>query len=254
MSCQQSESDRSRLEKAGSSSARGKSEIETHCARKEAGRAVGRVLGRFHLLLSAVQRYTGGMKKLRFVLVLAVLLLVLGVGLWVGFFAPKWLGFVSGPKVYNTATVLRQVQTLSQLVTVKYVMEKVVVLEDVKWFGENRVLLIAHGIVKAGVDLSELRAEDLEVSGNKITIRLPPAQVTDAYLDDQQTRVVERTTGLLRMFDKDLEQSARQNAVSDIRRAARTAGILKDADERAQAQLKSLFLQMGFEQIEFRSQ
>jgi hypothetical protein len=194
------------------------------------------------------------MKKLRPLLVLVALMLVLGIGLWVGSFAPRWLGFVSGPRVYSTATVLRQVQTLSQLVTVKYVLEKVVVLEDVKWFGENRVLLVAHGIVKAGVDFGELRPEDLKVSGSKISIRLPPAQITDAYLDDQQTRVVERTTGLLRMFDKDLEQNARQNAVSDIRRAARTAGILKDADERAQAQVKGLFLQMGFEEVEFLSQ
>lgn len=194
------------------------------------------------------------MRKLRPILVLAVLLLIFGLGLWLGHSVPRWLQFGGGPRVYNTASVLRQVQTLSQLVTVKYVLEKVVVLEDVKWFGENRVLLVAHGIVKAGVDLGELRSEDLQVSGTAISIRLPPPQVTDAYLDDQQTRVVERSTGLLRMFDKDLEQNARQNAVSDIRRAARTAGILKDANERAQAQLKSLFLQMGFEQIEFQTQ
>jgi len=205
------------------------------------------------LLLNAL-RYIARMKKLRPILVLALLLIIFGAGLWLGSSVPRWLRLGGGPRVYNTATVLRQVQTLSQLVTVKYVMEKVVVMEDVKWFGENRVLLVAHGIVKAGVDLGELRSEDLQVSGTKISIHLPPAQVTDAYLDDHQTRVVERSTGLLRMFDKDLEQSARQNAVSDIRRAARTAGILKDADERAQAQLKSLLLQMGFEQIEFHSQ
>ncbi len=194
------------------------------------------------------------MRKLRPVLLVVALLFIFGAGLWLGTSATKWLGFGSGPRTYNTATVLKQVQTLSQLVTVKYVMEKVVVLEDVKWFGENRVLLVAHGIVKAGVDFSELKPEDLQVSGTTVAIRLPSAQVTDSYLDDQQTRVVERTTGLLRMFDKDLEQTARQSAVLDIRRAARTAGILKDADERAQAQLKSLFLQMGFEQIEFRPQ
>ncbi len=183
-----------------------------------------------------------------------VLLVILGVGLWLGFSGSKWLGWVGGKRPFNTATVLRQVQTISQLVTVKYVMEKVVVLEDVKWFGESRVLLVAHGIVKAGVDLGELRAEDLQVSGTKITVRLPPPQITDTYLDDHQTRVVERSTGLLRLFDKDLEQNARQQAVADIRRAARTAGILKDADERARAQLRALFLQMGFDQVEFLAQ
>ena len=72
---------------------------------------------------------------------------------------------------------------------------------------------------------------------------MPPPRVTDAYLDEKQTRVIERTTGLLRVFDKDLEQTARQNAVDDIRRSARNSGILKDADERARSQLKNLFHQ-----------
>ena len=133
------------------------------------------------MLLNAL-RYIAHMKKLRPILVLALLLIIFGAGLWLGSSVPRWLRLGGGPRVYNTATVLRQVQTLSQLVTVKYVMEKVVVMEDVKWFGENRVLLVAHGIVKAGVDLGELRPEDLQVSGTKISIQLPPAQVTDAYL------------------------------------------------------------------------
>jgi hypothetical protein len=140
---------------------------------------------------------------------------------------------------------LRQVQTLSQLVTVKYVMEKVVVMEDVKWFGESRVLLVANGVVKAGVDFSRLLPADVRVTEKKVALRLPAAQITDAYLDDRQTRVVERTTGLLRTFDKDLEQTARQMAVDDIRRGAKSAGILKDADDRARAQVQNLFEQMG---------
>jgi len=184
------------------------------------------------------------MKMFRVILGLALLVILFGLGLWLGFGARRWAGG-GGPVAYNTATVLRQVQTLSQLVTVKYVMEKVVVMEDVKWFGESRVLLVANGVVKAGVDFSRLKPEDVRVTEKKVALRLPAAQVTDAYLDDRQTRVVERTTGLLRTFDKDLEQTARQLAVDEIRRGARTAGILKDADERARAQVQNLFEQMG---------
>src|SRR5690606_32211114 len=136
----------------------------------------------------------------------------------------------------------------------KYVMEKVVVYEDVKWFpgGENRVMLVAHGIVKAGVDLQRMKPEDVQVddAARKVTIRLPVPQITDSYLDDSQTQVVERSTGLLRSFDKDLEQLARQIAVDDIRRAARYAGILKDADERARLQVRAFFQQIGW-QVEF---
>src|SRR5437762_2487316 len=73
----------------------------------------------------------------------------------------------------------------------------------------------------------------------------------DAELDDHLTQVVERNTGFLRSFNKDLEQTARQNAIDDIRRAARSSGILKDAEERARAQLTHLCRQLGFEDVEF---
>jgi hypothetical protein len=158
-----------------------------------------------------------------------------------------------GPGLHqeNTATVVEQVQSLSDLVTVKYVLEKVVILEDVKWYGENRVLLLAHGVVKAGIDLKRIKAEDVTISSKTISLRLPPPQITDAYLDDKQSQVIDHTTGLLRVFDKNLEQTARQNAVDDIRRAARTDGILDEADKRAKLELVLFLRNVGFERIEF---
>ena len=145
---------------------------------------------------------------------------------------------------------------LSQLVSVKYVIEKVVLLEDASsWYGlplgENRLLMVAHGVVKAGVDLGELKPGDLRISGRKISIKLPQARITDCYLDDNLTEIVDRKTGLLRTFDKDLEQNARRQAVADIHRAARSSGILKDSEERARLQLTALFHQLGYEEVEF---
>lgn len=191
------------------------------------------------------------MRKGRILLVVLVLACLAG-GILLGTFLGRLLPSAGGITSYNTATLLKQVQSLSELVTVKYVIEKVVVLEDVKWYGENRVLLLAHGVVKGGVDLGRLKPEDITVSGNKISIKLPPAQVLDAYLDDKKTQIIERSTGLMRAFDKDLEQTARQNATDDIARAARSGGIKADAEQRARTQLKELFRQMGFEEVEFR--
>ncbi|MEO6036334.1 MAG: DUF4230 domain-containing protein [Verrucomicrobiota bacterium] len=155
-------------------------------------------------------------------------------------------------EIQNTSTLLKQVQTISELATVKYIFEKLVILEDVKWYGENRVMLVAHGVVKAGIDFKKLGANDLQVSQKKISIKLPPAQITDSYLDDKKTQVLERNTGLMRSFDRDLEQNARRQAVDDLRRAARNNGILKDADERARIQVSNLFRQIGFTEVEFR--
>ncbi len=191
------------------------------------------------------------MSKPRQALIALIFAALFGVAF--GLFLPRWIKFGSSSKTYNTATLLQQVRTISELVTVQYVIEKIVVLEDVKWIaglGESRVLMIAHGIVKAGIDLGQLQPGDLQISNKRVIIKLPRPRITDAYLDDNQTRIVERSTGLLRSFDKDLEQTARQNAIDDIRRAARNSGILKDANDRAQAQLRHLFEPMGFE-VEF---
>jgi hypothetical protein len=91
------------------------------------------------------------------------------------------------------------------------------------------------------------------VSGKKISVTLPRSRVVDAYLDDQSTQIVERSTGILRVFDKDLEQNARRQAVDELRLAALKNGILNDASERAKAQLTILLYQVGFTEVDLRS-
>jgi hypothetical protein len=199
------------------------------------------------------------MVKRRLAIIFLALALFFGTGLVVGVFFRHIAGFISSRgTVYNTSTILQQVQTLSELVTVKYVMEKVVIEEDPSQNAirqllpdNTRVILVAHGIVKAGVDFSKMKSEDLRVSGKQITLALPKAQITDAYLDEKQTKIIEHNTSFLRDFNKDLEQTARLNAIDDIRRAARSGGILKYADDRARAELKYFFQQLGLE-VQFK--
>lgn len=194
--------------------------------------------------------YISAMQGIKKLFLLAVVLAVFGGGAWLGFKAKYMLG--GGLHFGSTATVVQQVQALSDLVTVKYVLEKVEVLEDAKWYGESKVLFLAHGVVKAGVDLKSLEPGDVTISGKTITLHLPPAQIMDAYLDDQNSQVIDHTTGLLRSFDKNLEQTARQNAVEDISRAARQGGILNDAQKQAEVELRTFLHQAGFEHVEFR--
>jgi hypothetical protein len=203
------------------------------------------------LCFAKKDRYIPLMRRLKKIFWTAIALAVLFFGVYLGFTVSHWFQTGSGLRFENTATVVQQVQTLSDLVTVKYVMEKVVILKDVKWYGESHVLLLAHGIVKAGIDLKRIKPDDVAISGKSIAIKLPPPQVTDAYLDDKQSQVIDHTTGMLRVFDKDLEQTARENAVDDIQRAARNAGILKDADARARLELELFLREAGFVQVEF---
>lgn len=189
---------------------------------------------------------------------IALVTAIFAIGIWLGLKISRLTNFNSGPHEENTVAVVQQIQTLSDLVTVKYIVEKVVILDSppsstLGQFvqGENRILLLAHGIVKAGIDLKRLKPEDLQVSNKMIRIHLPPPQITDAYLDEKQTKVIDSQRGFLRNYDKNLETAARQNAVDDISRAARADGILKEANERAQLQLAVFLNKAGFENVEF---
>ena len=176
----------------------------------------------------------------------ASLVAMLALGLWLGGRG----GDGERPKaIAVTPELLRRVQDLNQLVTVRYIIDKVVLVEDVKWYGENRLLMVAHGVVNAGIDLSKVGADRIDVAEGRVRIRIPRPRVLDVYLDDRRTQVVERATGLLRDFDKDLEQNARVQALDEIRLAAREGGILKDAEERARKQLESLFRAAGFTEV-----
>ncbi|MFO1476546.1 MAG: DUF4230 domain-containing protein [Verrucomicrobiota bacterium] len=199
------------------------------------------------------------MTKFRRILVLLGLTCLFVIGIYCGIQVSRWFGL--GQRVrYNTVALLKQVQPLSDLVTVKYIIEKAEVWNDPPqnligqmFAGDNHILILAHGVVKAGVDLSKLKPEDLEIDGKNLLVKLPPAQVTDAYLDDGQTKVIERTTGFLRSFDKDLEQNIRQMAVEDIRLAALRGGIRQEAEERARAVLTNLFRELGFDRVRFKT-
>jgi hypothetical protein len=192
------------------------------------------------------------MRQFRDFVIAVTAAVMLALAVYLTFTVARWANRGEGLHLTNTTSVVHEVQSLSEIITVKYVIEKVVVLEDVKWYGENRVLLLAHGVVKAGIGLKRLQPSDGTISGRSITVRLPVPQITDAYLDDKATQVIDHSTGLLREFDKDREQTARQNAVDDIARAARQSGILDDADKRARTELETFFKRAGFEYVVFR--
>ena len=111
-------------------------------------------------------------------------------------------------------------------------------------------MLVAHGEVIAGVDLSHLKNSDVVISGRNIHVHLPASEVFSAHLDSAQTRVYSRTTGLLVAADENLETEVRQKAEQQIRDGAMADGILQKAAQNAQTTIKSLLLGLGFENVQ----
>ena len=154
----------------------------------------------------------------------------------------------------NRAAVVKEMRELSRLETATFTIEKVIdagtkggKLRNFL-FGE-KILLIAHGNVIAGFDLSKIEEKDIVIQDKNITLRLPAPQIFISSIDNAQTRVYDRTRGILALGEKDLESEARQVAETSIRQAACDAGILEQAAGNGRRQLSAFFGTLGFSQI-----
>jgi hypothetical protein len=155
----------------------------------------------------------------------------------------------------SSPTVVEKIRQLSRLETVEYSLDKIVegdrqspVLPD--FLAGDKLLLVAHGEVIAGIDLGQLKASDVVVSGASVRMRLPAAQILSTRIDNARTRVYSRSTGLLVPADPNLESQVRQLAEQQITQAALDDGILNKAHQNACASITTLLYGLGFHQVD----
>lgn len=161
--------------------------------------------------------------------------------------------FVSAPDVVD------HVQRLSRLETVMYSLDTVVegkdtspVLPDA--LAGDRLLMIVHGETLAGIDFSQLKAADVQISETQgersIRLKLPASQIFLTSIDNGKTRVYTRSTGLFVAADPNLETATRGKAQGQLQNAALADGILKTATANAQDTVRALLEGLGFTHVE----
>jgi hypothetical protein len=155
----------------------------------------------------------------------------------------------------DPVTIIREVQSLARLETIQYTVEKVITAEvNQGVFGPlfgDRLLFIAHGYVIAGVDLADIESEDLWLEDDVLHVDLPDAAVFVATLNNDESYVYDRETGLFRKSDPDLETAARQVAEQEILNAAIEDDILLQAQQNAEVYLERLLNTLGYLQVVF---
>lgn len=151
--------------------------------------------------------------------------------------------------IVDPVTIIHQVRSLARLETIQYSVEKVITAESGQGqfgflFGD-RLLLVAHGRVIAGVDLEKLGPENLRVEDNVLFVNLPEPEIFIATLDNEKSYIYDREKGILTSGDVNLETIARQAAEQEIEKAALEDGILELARQNAENYLSRLFREIG---------
>lgn len=175
-----------------------------------------------------------------------------------GGWLPSFSGIVITPTTTidtSRPTVIDRVQALSKLVTVNYELEKVVSAKSSgplpDFLTSDRILLVAHGEVAAGVDLAQLKPGDVTVVSDTVTVKLPRPEILFSSLDNDKTYVYDRQTGLFNEPDPNLETEIRRVAEQEILNTAIEDGILIKAGDNAKGVLRSLITGLGYKEVEF---
>jgi hypothetical protein len=157
----------------------------------------------------------------------------------------------------SSPTVVEKIRQLSRLETVVYSLDKIVEGDRENailpgFLAGDKLLLIAHGEVIAGIDLAQLKSGDVQVKGDAVQVRLPAPQILTTRLDNARTRVYSRTTGLLVSTDPNLESEVRLTAEKQIAQAALDDGILDKARQNAQNSVTALLYGLGFRTVDVK--
>lgn len=156
----------------------------------------------------------------------------------------------------DQTAVIKEIQALNKLETASFTIEKIIeggregnAFQKVL-FGD-KILLIAHGSVVAGFDLSKIQSTDVTVQGTVLKVKLPAPEILYSRIDNEQTKVYDRKLGLLTKGSATLESEARFAAEQSIREAACVGGIFTQATTNVKQQLGILFLSLGFAEVIF---
>ena len=167
--------------------------------------------------------------------------------------------------------VVMQIQKLNRLETVAFSVDTVITSQKPGswmklWQDEQKGLFIARGRVEAGIDLSALTPEMVQViapaeaaiknaesvdANNPVSIMpqihitLPPSEVFSVYLDDIE--IYDWQTGAFGMMQVDpkILQQAQSMAKKEVLERACRGDVMNMALENAQTQLQQLFSLTG---------
>jgi hypothetical protein len=170
-----------------------------------------------------------------------------------------WVPNIFGPPTVAIDTsrpsIIEKVSALSRLETVHYSIEKVVTGQSTGFLASDNILLVAHGDIIAGVDLSKLKEGDIVTATNTVTITLPKAEVFNPknVLDSSKTYIYNRSRPNPLFTDAALETRIRDVAAEQILQAAIEDGVLTKAQKNAEEVLRSLISGLGYKEVIFKT-
>lgn len=166
------------------------------------------------------------------------------------------LGFLAACRD-NRGMVVGKVKKASKLATVEFTIDKLVYGVKSKrllWVVKlNEANFLAHSqaFVKAGIDLEQLKEEDIKIEGKKISLLLPHVQVINFSYPAEKFVMDTIISGDAFLNNIRLEDQEEffQEAEIDIRNSLKHMGIVEETQKKTRVMLEGMLRNLGYTEI-----
>jgi hypothetical protein len=158
------------------------------------------------------------------------------------------------PITIQATTILDKIQSLSQLTVTRFSYSSVITAQRdlpplLAGIYGDKLVMVAVGHVNAGIDMRQLSSSSVTGDADAMTIRLPPPQLLECFLNEQASTIVSRDTGLFARPAPNLDLESRRYAVHQFRDMALKDDILNEVQKNAQAAIRAFVANLGVKSV-----
>jgi hypothetical protein len=154
------------------------------------------------------------------------------------------------PQQKETVLAIKQ---LGELATVQYNITKIIKATDNKtWykFGDRKILMTCWASIKAGIDLQQLEASNIDISEGKLTLVLPHAKLINFNMPADSIKVSYEDEGFFRDKFTHTERTALLvQGEQQIQQKIEEMGVLKEAERNAELIIRNYLRKLGYENV-----
>lgn len=156
----------------------------------------------------------------------------------------------------DPVTHINDIRALARIETIQYTVEQVVTAEvnqgTLSFAFGSKILIQMHGVVIAGIDMEKMRPEDMQLQGDVLYVKLPPAEILTVTLDENKTEVYTIQDGIFAELDPNLVLDTLSTGKDKITSAALEDGILTQAQRNGETFLQRFFMALGYKNVIFQ--
>ena len=149
---------------------------------------------------------------------------------------------------------VRKIKEMAELGTTEYTVTKIVAAsDDQTWykFGNRKVLFSCEARIKAGIDLSTLKDEDITIEGRSVSVVLPKAKVIYLNMEPSMIKEVYSEVSFTRTgFTNQEKEAILAQGERAIEAAIPDMGILKSAEDNAAALVRAFLSMKDFDKVQ----